>query len=56
MVETATMIDTTEFTYAARRSQQEAVAAINAASIRVAQSHVMLAVLHAARAASLIRA
>ncbi|GGB33013.1 hypothetical protein GCM10011380_23090 [Sphingomonas metalli] len=43
------------FAYAARRSQQEAVAAINATEWRAARAHAKLAVLHAARAVSLAR-
>ena len=55
MPEIAAMIDTDAFAYAARRSQQEAVAAINAASRRAARAHAMLSALYAARAAWLMQ-
>jgi hypothetical protein len=55
MPRAAIMIDADAFAYAARRSQQEAIAAINAASTRVARAHATLATLHAARAAAVMR-
>ena len=55
MPRAAIMIDADAFAYAARRSQQETIAAINAASTRVARAHATLATLHAARAAAVMR-
>lgn len=41
-----------EFAHASRRSEQEAIKAINAATPAAAAAHARLAVLHAARASS----